>query len=253
MDIAKNRKLLAGGAAAAFVLGAGAVAGAAVGAGPFERDDSGLDDPHDSAERTGVSTPDSASDDGARSESTQLADLPIGATDTFAAGDAGFVTVTRDADGALRVVAVTPAAGWTFEIEPADEPGEVEVDLRNGAGRVQLSAELEDGVVRIRVRTRGAATPGATLPDGTLPAGTQPRVDNSGPGSLNRGPGSVDRGGDSSGPGSGSDGHAGDGGVDDHGGSSGSGGGDDTGIDDHGGDSSGAGSGSSGSGHGGGD
>ena len=212
MDTTKNRKLLVGGAAAAFVLGAGAVAGAAVGAGPFETDDSGFDSPSDTSDATSVTSPDSLPDDslpsatlpsgrvdGARTEATQLADLPIGGTGTFAAGPAGFVTVTRDANGLLRVVAATPAAGWTFEIEPGDELGEAEVDFRNGVSRVQFNAELEDGVVRIRVRTRGAAVaPGGTLPDGTLP-----RVDNSGPGSLNSGPGSVDAGDDSSGPGAG--------------------------------------------------
>ena len=239
MDTTKNRKLLVGGAAAAFVLGAGAVAGAAVGAGPFETDDSGLDSPSDTSDATSVTSPDSLPDDslpsatlpsgrvdGARTEATQLVDLPIGGSGTFAAGPAGFVTVTRDANGLLRVVAATPAAGWTFEIEPGDELGEAEVDFRNGVSRVQFNAELEDGVVRIRVRTRGApVAPGGTLPDATLP-----RVDNSGPGSLNSGPGSVNRGSgsDSSGPGSGDDD-------------------DDSGFDDDG-SASGSGSGSSGSG-----
>jgi hypothetical protein len=230
MDTTKNRKLIVGGAAAAFVLGAGAVAGAAVGAGPFERDDSGLDSPSDTSEATSVSTPDTLSGDGlpsggvngARTEETAFADIPVGGSSTFAAGAAGFVTVARDADGVLRVVAVAPAAGWVFEIEPGDELGEAEVDFRDGVSRVQFNAEVEDGVVRIRVRTRGAAAVPA-------PGGTLPRVDNSGPGSANSGPGSVDDNGGSSGPGSG--------------------GSDDTGIDDHGGDSdhSGSGSGSSGS------
>jgi hypothetical protein len=253
MDTTKNRRLIVGGAAAAFVLGAGAVAGAAVGAGPFETDDSGFDSPSDTSDATSVTSPGSLPDDslprggvdGARTEATQLVDLPIGGTGTFAAGAAGFVTVTRDANGQLRVVAAAPTAGWTFEIEPGDELGEAEVDFRNGVSRVQFNAELEDGVVRIRVRTRGAAV----VPDSTLPDGTLPRVDNSGPGSLNSGPGRVDTGDDSSGPGSGG---SDDTGSDDHGGSSGSGSGDDSGSDDHGGVDSGggdsSGKGSSGSG-----
>jgi hypothetical protein len=249
MDTTKDRKLLVGGAAAAFVLGAGAVAGAAVGAGPFETDDSGLDSPRDLSEATQATTPNSLPDDGfpsggvdgARTESTTFVDIPVGGTQTLAAGAAGFVTVTRDASGALRVVAVAPAAGWVFEIEPGDEIGEAEVDFRNGVSRVQFNAELEDGAVRVRVRTRGVAaapTTGGTVPDDTLP-----RTDNSGPGSLNSGPGSVDDG-SNSGPGSGGTVATTPGTVDDHGGNSGPGGGsDDTGFDDHGGHS---GSGSSG-------
>jgi hypothetical protein len=248
MDTTKNRRLLVGGAAAAFVLGAGAVAGAAVGAGPFETDDSGFDSPSDLSDATAATTPDSAPDgfpsggvDGARTESTTFVDIPIGGTQTLGAGAAGFVTVTRDATG-LHVVAVAPANGWVFEVEPGDEIGEAEVDFRNGVSRVQFNAELEDGAVRVRVRTRGDAaspTTGGTLPDGTLPDGTLPRVDNSGPGSLNSGPGSVDDHGGNSGPGSGGDD---DSGFDDHGGDSGnsgpgSGGDDDSGFDDHGGDS----------------
>ncbi len=253
MDTTKNRKLLVGGAAAAFVLGAGAVAGAAVGAGPFETNDSGLDSPQDLSEATQATTPDSLPDDGfpsggvdgARTESTTFVDIPVGGTQTLAAGAAGFVTVTRDASGALRVVAVAPAAGWVFEIEPGDEFGEAEVDFRNGVSRVQFNAELEDGAVRVRVRTRGvAATPttGGTLPDGTLP-----RTDNSGPGSLNSGPGSVDD--DNSGPGSGGTVATTPGTVGDDGGNSGPGGGDDdTELDDNSGSGSSGGGGNSGPG-----
>jgi hypothetical protein len=217
MDTTGNRRLLVGGAAAAFVLGAGAVAGAAVGAGPFETDDS-FERPSDTSDATSITSPDSTPGslpgdtrpsggvDDARTESTQFVALPIGGTDTFAAGSAGFVTVHRDASGALRVVAVAPATGWVFEIEPGDELGEAEVDFRNGVSRVQLNAELEDGAVRVRVRTRGA--PSATAPGATLPGGTLPSVDNSGPGSANSGPRSGDSDddtGDSSGPGSGDD------------------------------------------------
>jgi hypothetical protein len=254
MDRTKNRKLLVGGAAAAFVLGAGAVAGAAVGAGPFETNDSGLDSPSEMSEATQATTPNSLPEDGfpsggvdgARTESTTFVDIPVGGTQTLAAGAAGFVTVTRDASGVLRVVAVAPAAGWVFEIEPGDEIGEAEVDFRNGVSRVQFNAELEDGAVRVRVRTRGVAavpTTGGTLPDGTLP-----RTDNSGPGSLNSGPGSVDEDGNS-GPGSGTTAPTTPGTLDDNGGGSnsgpGGGGDDDSGSDDDGGES---GSGSSGSG-----
>ncbi len=226
MDITKHRKLVVGGAAAAFVLGAGAIAGAAVGAGPFE---SGDDDP--------------VLDTGGTSLPAGAVDLPVGGSATYAAGDAGFVTIARETDDALRVVGVSPAPGWQFAIESDDDPGEVEVDFTDGARRVRFDAEVEDAAVRIRVRDEATDDgpsvtlpsgslpdddgPSATLPDGTvpdtLPSGTLPD-DDLDDDSANRGPGSDDSGHDAD------DDHGNDDDDDvddDHGGSSGHGGGDD--------------------------
>ena len=70
---------------------------------------------------------------------------------------------------ALNVSAVTPSAGWTFSIEAGDGASEAEVDFTNGAARVRFNAELEDGGVRVRVRTDGNATTDTSFPDGTTP------------------------------------------------------------------------------------
>jgi hypothetical protein len=52
----------------------------------------------------------------------------------------------------LTIVSVDPAAGWSFEVEIASGL-EVEADFRNGTRRIQFNAQLEDGEVRIRVRS----------------------------------------------------------------------------------------------------
>lgn len=184
-----KQKLAAGGIAGALVLGVGAVAGAAAaGIGPFggepkvERSSAGATSatsPDDSvpADETRV--------DGDRTETRQFLDVPDGDTQTFAAGPAGTVTITR-AGNVLSISAVSPNSGWTVaEQEQAADGHEVEVKLVNGGVEVKFDAEIEDGMVRVRVRQRGVA-PGATTPS------TIDDDDNSGPGSPNSGPGSID-------------------------------------------------------------
>jgi hypothetical protein len=223
-----------------LVLALAAAGTAAAATGVFESNDSGLDSARDIAERgTGVtqpttSTPDTtmpggtvAGDD--RAEDTSFVNLADGASQTFAAGQACSVTVQRSG-GALTVLSVDTAAGFASEVEQAAGV-EVEVQCSDGTSRVDFDAELEDGVVRVRVRVRAPEAPAATAPEGTVPPATPTtapdRVDNSGPGNAHD---AFDD--DRSGPGSGGD-NAGD----DH---SGSGSGDDdSGFDDSGFDDSG--------------
>ena len=122
--------------------------------------------------------------------------VPDGGTSTFGAGDAGSVTIRRTG-GVLAVVSVNASSGWVSEVEQGTG-AEIEVKFVNGTTRIDFSAELEDGGVRVRVR---AGTPDAT------------RVDNSGPGKVsddthaddNSGPGNVSD--DNSGHGSSNSGH----------------------------------------------
>ena len=105
-----------------FLVLAGAATAAAA-AGVFESNDSGLDSPHDLAERgTGVTTPtgattptislperlaarDVAANGRPRAPMTQTTvAIPAGATQTFAAGNAGSVTIRRDGASAHRAV-----------------------------------------------------------------------------------------------------------------------------------------------------
>ncbi len=73
---------------------------------------------------------------------------------TYQAGAAGTVTIS-EVGSQLTIMEVDAADGWSHEIEVA-VGREVEMDFRNGEDRVQFNAELEDGEVRIRVRTRTA-------------------------------------------------------------------------------------------------
>jgi hypothetical protein len=231
-----HHKVLTGAVAVGVVVGAGAVAGAAVGAGPFAPSDEG-------SGTTSSTLPDDQPG----------ADLPIGSTQTFAVGDAGFVTAMRD-DTGLHVVSTTATDGWTAQL--SDDSGrELRVTFtRTDGQQVALKLELEHGGVQVELEHELGDDRGGAV---------APGVDNRGPGSVNSGPGSLSSGPDGTtastgapapttpvsppptvddhGGSSGSGGHGGSGGLDD-------GSGHDSG-DDHGGSSgSGSGSGSSGSG-----
>ena len=70
---------------------------------------------------------------------------------TYEAGAAGTVTISDDGNQ-LTIVSVDAADGWSHEIE-VQVGREVEMDFRNGGDRVQFNAEIEDGEIRVRVRT----------------------------------------------------------------------------------------------------
>lgn len=108
------------------------------------------DGPTDSSATTSTTAP--SAEPATTPAAGLLAGGESGTTDTFEAGGAGTVTITR-AGSSLTIVSVNPAAGWATDIEVASGR-EVEVDFRNGMRRIQFDAELEDGEVRIRVRDR---------------------------------------------------------------------------------------------------
>ena len=195
--------------------------------GAFESNDSGFDSARDVAERGSVTTsttttsqPDATDDVGddkgvdavsASGAATQAQDqttsnLPDGTTATFAAGDAGSVTIRRTG-ATLSIVSVNGNPGWSSEVEQGTG-AEIEVKFVNGTMRIDFNAELEDGAVRVRVRV-GTADP--------VDSDTT-RVDNSGPGNAsddkaaddNSGPGNNDD--SNSGPGNSNDSNSGHGG-----------------------------------------
>ena len=99
---------------------------------------------------------------------------------TFDAAAAG--TVTYRVDGLqLVLVAATPAAGWTVEVERGFGI-ELDLDFRSGARRVQVDVEFEDGGVRERVRLRDDAV-GAEVEtvNGSTSGDDQADDDRSGP------------------------------------------------------------------------
>lgn len=69
--------------------------------------------------------------------------------------DAG--TVRLGSDGTtLTILAAVAAEGFVVEVE-VPEGREVEADFRGEGRRLQFNAELEDGVVRVRIRTEVSA------------------------------------------------------------------------------------------------
>jgi hypothetical protein len=62
----------------------------------------------------------------------------------------------------LRILSALPAAGFVVEIE-VPEGREVEADFRGNGRRLQFNAELEDGTIRVRIRSEAhTANTGST-------------------------------------------------------------------------------------------
>src|SRR5690554_6505857 len=70
---------------------------------------------------------------------------PAGEGQTYRVRDAGEVTVAREGDR-LRLVGVTPAAGWSHRVTE-QESQEIEITFRGGGREIEFEAELEDGRV----------------------------------------------------------------------------------------------------------
>ena len=94
---------------------------------------------------------------------------PVGSS-THGVLDAGSVTVAVDGLS-VSVLSADPSAGWTAEIE-TDEPGEAQVNFRNGDARVDFRAEIEDGQLRVRIRDRRTETETESFPNSDDPAAT---------------------------------------------------------------------------------
>lgn len=176
--------------------------------GAFESNDSRFDGARDVAERgnvtastTTTSVPDANDDVGddvgddkgvdavpapgaaTPAQDQTTSNIADGTTATFAAGDAGSVTIRRTG-ATLSIVSVNGNPGWSSEVEQSTG-AEIEVKFVNGTMRIDFNAELEDGSVRVRVRV-GTADSNATDDQG---------VDNSGPGHANDDKGADDNSG----------------------------------------------------------
>ncbi len=68
------------------------------------------------------------------------------------AGAAGTVMVVRSGR-TVSIVSVSANPGWRHRVTAASGLS-AEVEFRNGTARIDFQAEVEDGVVRVRVRTR---------------------------------------------------------------------------------------------------
>ena len=95
--------------------------------------------------------------------STVNVSLAESQTVTLPVDDAGVVVLSR-ADGQLEIITATPNSGYTAEVEVASGR-EVEADFTGNGVKVKFNAELEDGVVKVRITTEDsdvASASGAT-------------------------------------------------------------------------------------------
>ena len=97
-------------------------------------------------------------------ESTVNVSLAESQTLTLPVDDAGVIVLSRS-NGQLLIVTATPNTGFAAEVEVA-AGREVEADFRGNGLRVQFNAELEDGVVRVRIRTEADDNNGSTSSTG---------------------------------------------------------------------------------------
>jgi hypothetical protein len=74
------------------------------------------------------------------------------------------IHLRRSGESTLEIVTATPTAGFAAEIE-VQTGREVEADFRGNGERHQFNAELEDGSVRVRIRTVADENTGGTAPN----------------------------------------------------------------------------------------
>ena len=101
-----------------------------------------------------ASSDDMSSSSSSTSTSTTLVQGAATGSQTYDAGTAGQVTVNQSG-ASLSVASVAAGTDWTPQVEKANGQ-EVEVKFVNGIERIGFQAELEDGVVKTRVRAEMA-------------------------------------------------------------------------------------------------
>ena len=104
---------------------------------------------------------------------------------SFQLGSGG-TAIVDTANGALRIVSVTPAPGWIVERAEQDDQTSIEIRLESGSGEVRFEASLVRGVIVVSFRadddatgTTAVTTPGSGSTSSTVGGDDD---DNSGPG-----------------------------------------------------------------------
>src|SRR5690606_40349133 len=82
----------------------------------------------------------------ARDQCVRIDPAPDGRYQVFEAGSA----VVTFADGRLTVESVTPAEGWTHQVDER-EPGEVEIEFRRDAEQLDLELDVDDGRLEVKI------------------------------------------------------------------------------------------------------
>jgi hypothetical protein len=79
-------------------------------------------------------------------ECTPIGEAADGRYQVFEAGTA----VVRHSGNRLKVGKLTPATGWTARVDSADRD-DVQVEFRKGGSGLDLSLELDDGLVEVEI------------------------------------------------------------------------------------------------------
>ena len=123
------------------------------------------------AEASSESTLTTTSGSAANGESEVNLNLAAGTETEIPVEDAGTIRLANSGTS-LTILSAQAAAGFVVEVE-VSEGREVEADFRGEGRRLQFNAELEDGTVRIRIRTEGnTGNDGSTSTTATTTNGT---------------------------------------------------------------------------------
>lgn len=96
-----------------------------------------------------------------RTEVTSNLDIEVNQETEIPVDGAGTIRLGNDG-ASLTILAAVAMEGYVVEVE-VPQGREVEADFRGEGRRVQFNAELEDGVVRVRIRTEADATTSTTF------------------------------------------------------------------------------------------
>lgn len=100
---------------------------------------------------------------------TSSSDLAVGSQLVVPVADAGVVTITRDTSR-LSLVSAMGDPGWQTAVGGGSDR-EIEVSFRSSTTRHDVNLELEDGAVRIRIRTQAVSGSSATASTSTTSTG----------------------------------------------------------------------------------
>lgn len=95
----------------------------------------------------------------ANAQATEVTDT----TTTYKVGDAGSVVIDTST-GAIVVTGIAPAAGYTSEPARTEAGGIVKVRFVSSTQRIEFTAQMVDGVVKVNVVNEGKPVAGSVPP-----------------------------------------------------------------------------------------
>jgi hypothetical protein len=95
----------------------------------------------------------------AGAQATEITDT----TTTYKVGDAGSVVIDTST-GAIVVTGIAPAAGFTSEPARTEAGGIVKVHFVSAKQRIEFTAQMVNGIVKVNVVNEGKPTSGSVAP-----------------------------------------------------------------------------------------